>query len=367
MSRLLFVMTDLTVGGAQRVLLHLIRGLREKGEIADIFLLKNQGEFMADIPAGTRVFTGPRGRLLFNGPKTLAMLAGVAKNYDVIIGGLELVPSYFAKAAAAMTGKPFIGWVHTTIERYLKDYSDLARAIAKRFYLNCENLVFVSEGARRSMSQFCGRPPGANWLVIHNGVPDTFFDQQKQTTVSERPGKVRVIFVGRLEPMKRLDVLVDAHVLANRAGAAHQLLIVGDGPEMAKLISARDRFHAECDITLKGNSDNVIPLLDEADVFVLSSEFEGLPTVIIEAMARGLPIISTNCESGPAELLRDGEDGILCEVNSAVALSQALISLVTDSGAREIYRAKSLARSRDFLVGRVAEHWQEIIVMVVRA
>jgi glycosyltransferase involved in cell wall biosynthesis len=367
MTRLLFVMTDLTVGGAQRVMLHLIQGLLNKGLTADIFLLKGQGEFMGDIPVGSKLFSGPQGRLLFKAPQTITALAKVAKQYDVIIGALELTPSYFAKAAAILSGKPFIGWVHTTIERYLKKSSAAARLVARVFYSRCENLVFVSNGASSSMARFCGRPAGPNWRVIYNGIPSAFFEQTIEPRSFAGKAPVRVIFVGRLESMKRLDVLVDAHVLARGAGAMHELMIVGDGPEMAGLISAKTQLGGKCDITLYGSSKNVIPLLDAADVFVLSSEFEGLPTVIIEAMARGLPIVSTDCESGPAELLNDGAFGILCEVNSAPALSRALHTLVTDPTAREFYAAKSVVRSREFAVARVVQHWEEMIRAAVCA
>lgn len=361
MTRLLFVMTDLTVGGAQRVMLHLIREMIDQGLTADIFLLKGQGEFVADIPAGVKLFHGPQGRLLFNAPETIFALAKVAKQYDVIIGALELTPSYFAKAAAVMAGKPFIGWVHTTIERYLAKSSALARMAARLFYRQCSNLVFVSNGALNSMARFCGSPVGANWRVIYNGIPNSFFEQEIKVRSYHAEAPVRAIFVGRLESMKRLDILVDAHVLARSEGAPHQLMIVGDGPEMGKLVSTKDRLRGKCDINLHGSSKNVVSLLDDADVFVLSSEFEGLPTVIIEAMARGLPIISTDCESGPAELLENGKFGVLCEVNSVSALSSALYTLVTDPKARESYAAKSLTRSREFAIARVVQHWQEMV------
>jgi len=361
MTRLLFVMTDLTVGGAQRVMLHLIQEMIDKGLTADIFLLKGQGEFMADVPAGVKLFHGSPGRLLFKAPQIIVALARVAKQYDVIIGALELTPSYFAKAAAVVAGKAFIGWVHTTIERYLAKSSAVARLAARLFYRQCDNLVFVSNGALNSMTRFCGSAVGANWRVIYNGIPNSFFEQEPKARSYHAEAPVRAIFVGRLESMKRLDVLVEAHVLARSAGATHQLMIVGDGPEMGKLVSVKDRLQGKCDVDLHGSSKNVISLLDDADVFVLSSEFEGLPTVIIEAMARGLPVISTDCESGPAELLENGKFGILCEVNSASALSSALYTLVTDPKARESYSAKSLTRSREFAVSRVVQHWQDMV------
>lgn len=137
-------------------------------------------------------------------------------------------------------------------------------------------------------------------------------------------GKI-VLSVGRLTPQKDFEALIKAfHVVANKWYSACSLVIVGEGPERRGLESLIENLGLRDKVHLLGWIDNPYPLYKAADVFVLSSRFEGLPNVILEALAFGLPVVATDCESGPREILVDRYLGELVPVGDLDSLAQAM-------------------------------------------
>lgn len=137
-------------------------------------------------------------------------------------------------------------------------------------------------------------------------------------------GKI-VLSVGRLTPQKDFEALIKAfHVVVNKWYSACSLVIVGEGPERRGLESLIENLGLRDKVHLLGWIDNPYPLYKASDVFVLSSRFEGLPNVILEALAFGLPVVSTDCESGPREILVDKYLGELVPVGDLDSLAQAM-------------------------------------------
>jgi glycosyltransferase involved in cell wall biosynthesis len=135
--------------------------------------------------------------------------------------------------------------------------------------------------------------------------------------------------VGRLVPQKNFRLLIDAFAIVRRSHDA-RLIILGEGPERP-LLEAQVRQYGLHDVVdLPGFLDNPYACMARASVFALSSDFEGLPTVLIETLAIGTPVVSTDCESGPREILRGGVLGELVPVGDvhamALAIARALAS-----------------------------------------
>ena len=143
-----------------------------------------------------------------------------------------------------------------------------------------------------------------------------------------------------------------------RAVRPARLLILGDGSQREALLSLAGQLGVADDIGLPGFVANPFAYLGRAAVFALSSAWEGLSNVIIEALACGCPVVSTDCPSGPAELLGRGAYGALVPVGDDTALAQALLATLDNPPPRD----RLLDRARQFSVTRAAEHYLSVLL-----
>ncbi|MDD3799964.1 MAG: glycosyltransferase, partial [Novosphingobium sp.] len=125
-------------------------------------------------------------------------------------------------------------------------------------------------------------------------------------------------------------------------GEAMRLVILGEGPERARLEALRARLGLEGSVELPGHCDDVVSWLGQADCFVLSSDYEGLPGVVVEALAAGLPVVSTDSTVGLRALVEDGRDGWIVPVRDARALTDAMGRVRELPADRQTMRARAL-------------------------
>ena len=138
-----------------------------------------------------------------------------------------------------------------------------------------------------------------------------------------------ILGVGRLTAQKAFDVLITAFAQVRESQQA-RLLILGEGEDRPMLEALVKRLGLEQDIALPGFVSNPYSYMAHASLFVLSSRWEGLPTVLVEAMSVGTPVIATDCPSGPREILRDGQYGPLVPVDDPAALARAIQNLLAN-------------------------------------
>lgn len=134
-----------------------------------------------------------------------------------------------------------------------------------------------------------------------------------------------LLAVGRLSPEKGFDVLLEAYALARHQATLPDLLIVGDGPQAAALGIQARRLGIAAQVRFTGFLDNPYPLFRRARLFVLSSRHEGMPTALIEALTLRVPVLATDCQTGPRELLDDGRLGVLVAADDPQALAEGLL------------------------------------------
>jgi N-acetylgalactosamine-N,N'-diacetylbacillosaminyl-diphospho-undecaprenol 4-alpha-N-acetylgalactosaminyltransferase len=152
---------------------------------------------------------------------------------------------------------------------------------------------------------------------------------------------------------KNFDMLIRAHAVS---GIAHTLLIVGEGPERAALEETARTWGVADRVLLPGFAANPYALMRGADLFVLSSNAEGFPNALVEAMALGVPVVATNCASGPSEILADAprhavadvtfaEHGVLVPPDATDAMAQVVAALAQDEKRRRLYGERAAARA----------------------
>jgi glycosyltransferase involved in cell wall biosynthesis len=210
----------------------------------------------------------------------------------------------------------------------------LVPSLVRRSYPRADGIAAVSAGVADDLAGVLGLPRH-RVQVINNPVivPElsTMMEQpcEHPWFVGDHPPVL--LAVGRLSPQKDFECLLRAFATV-RAETDARLMILGEGPERARLESLVTELGLTGDVELPGWVGNPYPYMARSDLFVLSSRWEGLPTVLIEALFCGLRIVATDCPSGPQEILDGGRYGALVPVGDHAALAAAIIASLRDEG-----------------------------------
>ncbi len=196
-------------------------------------------------------------------------------------------------------------------------------------------------------------------MVIYNGAD--FTTEHRQTT----KGSDTVITIARMVEQKDHETLIKAFKLVNQKLPKVKLLIPSSGPLEPKLKKLTRKLNLTKSIKFLGWVKEITPYIKKADIFVLSSKREGFGYVIIEAMAYGKPIISTDTPYGPAEILDNGKYGILTPLGDEKALSKAIITLLTNDKKYQLYSQKALLRSKYFSLDKMLSSYKKLILETI--
>jgi glycosyltransferase involved in cell wall biosynthesis len=170
-----------------------------------------------------------------------------------------------------------------------------------------------------------------------------------------------VIAAGRLETQKGFDLLIRAWERVAQAHPDWQLRIYGSGPrrdDLRRMILERDLYDR---VLLMGRTKRLGEAMAGASLFVLSSRFEGFGMVIVEAMSKGLPVVSFDCPRGPGEIIRHGRDGILVPAEAIEDLADGMLELIEDVPKRRRYGAAAVENARSYAVDSIAARWEELL------
>ena len=330
--RCVFILHDLSGGGAERVTLNLIRNLNRKLFVPTLFLFERVGELICDIPEDLPVIVGrePGEGFIAGGIRTVRALIALARTSEVIIGALEHRAIFVAALMSAWSGKPALGWVHKDLVYYASHLPPINRLIYRMLirlsFRRLSKIIAVSHGVASALAKLLPRLR-ERVQVIYNPIDEgRILERSKEAVPDWAAGvlaKPVIMAVGRLEDQKGFDLLIEAHARIRECGCDHNLLIIGEGQRRAFLTEvARERGVAQS-VFMPGFC-NPFPLMIRSRMLALSSRFEGLPSVLIEAMMLGVPVVAARCPSGPAELLDDGRCGTLVRTEDVGELKAQL-------------------------------------------
>jgi GalNAc-alpha-(1->4)-GalNAc-alpha-(1->3)-diNAcBac-PP-undecaprenol alpha-1,4-N-acetyl-D-galactosaminyltransferase len=195
--------------------------------------------------------------------------------------------------------------------------------------------------------------------VIPNPItPITQADKGLPEITLDRPS---LVAIGRFQHNKGFDLLLNAFARVKDQYPDWTLTIIGDGPLRSYLESLRDELGLDDRVHLPGFVDNIYHALKQADLFVMSSRWEGMPMALMEAMSCGLPVISTDCRCGPREIIRNGIDGALVPPENVEALSAAMDQLMSDESARKRLASRAVEVTERFSVEQVLGRWEQLL------
>lgn len=354
------ILPELGGGGAERVLLLLARSFTANGIDVDLLLIKKRGEYLKNTPPDIRIIP-------------------LTNNTEEGINAFELIDAFFR--LIAYLKKTDIDAFLSTLSRtnlfaicawklsanrcrmlireantLLNIHSRMVRMIMSRLYPRADRIIAISEGVATDM-QHIGIPE-KNITVIYNPVD---IDSVRKLSLAspEHPWLVNkelpvVVAIGRLAPQKDFDTLVTAFHNAVKQKDM-RLLILGSGPLLKPLKQKIAELDLDRAIDLVGFQDNPFAFLRCADLLVLSSRWEGFGMVLIEALACGVNIVSTDCHSGPSEILDGGRYGRLVPVGDTDALADAIIDALNNPLDREILLERAAFFSKEKIVHQYAQ------------
>jgi len=318
-------------GGAERSMAKLAGGIADQGYDVDLVLSRAEGHYLAEVPGTVRIVDLHANRVLRSIPGLIRYLRRerpaallTSMNYVNVVG-------IWARALARVDTRLVVNEQNAlsleTAHSPRRRHRFLPRLIGS-FYPWADRIVCVARGTADDLARTTGLPR-ERIEVVHNPVVTPELMELAKEPVDHpwlRPGEPPVVVaVGRLSRQKDFDTLLRAFALVRDRRPA-RLMILGEGPERGSLEKLVSELGLGDAASLLGWVANPYPWMVQAGAYVLSSRWEGLPSVLIEALYCGVPIVATDCLSGPREILDDGEHGLLVPVGDAQALARGIAS-----------------------------------------
>ncbi len=342
-------------------MLYLARGFAERGCEVDLVLAKREGSYLREVPENINVVDLKAGRVLASLPALVRYLRRAQPVALLSAMDHSNIIALWARKFARVQARVVVS-VHTTFSLGMKNSNGRARLIpyiARWCYSWADGVVAVSRGVAKDLINTIGLPR-ENIRVIYNpvDVPKLFELAKEQVDHPWfRTGKPLVVLsVGRLTAAKDYPTLLRAVSLVKRARPV-RLVILGEGEERAGLEAMVRDLGLEDVVSLPGFVKNPYAYMSKAAMLVLSSAWEGFGNVLVEAMAVGTPVVTTDCPNGPAEILENGKYGRLVPVGDAGALAKGIIATLDGSTNSEGLRH----RAKEFAYNDIADQYLEIL------
>ena len=352
-GRIAFFLPSLYGGGAERVAVQLLKGMSGRNVPLDLVLATAEGPYLDQVPQQVRVVNLAAGRVVkavlplsnyLRQEKPCALLSHMDHANVTAVVAREL----------ARTKTRLVLVEHNTlsVSRSKLFRARLIPPLMKLLYPRADAIVGVSRGVAQDLETQLAIAKGKISVIYNPVVDDELIAKAKAPL--EHPwfqeGSPPVFLaVGRLSEQKDFLTLIKAFELLRRRRLA-RLTILGEGESRSELETAIASLGISEDVSMPGFVNNPYAYMSRASGFVLSSRWEGLPTVLIEAMACGCPVIATDCPSGPKEILESGVYGPLVPIGDEKALSAAMLQVLEAPANRDVLVQRAMYFSIDRVV-----------------
>ena len=362
-------MADVMGGGAERMTVAIANGMAERGMVVELVLAAAKGPYLSEVAMSVQLVDLGVGAV---SGAVLPLARHLRRSRpDVLLTTLPHT-NVVAVAAARLSGAsvPTVVREAITPRRGSRPgaslMSRLSHLLAPLTYRLSAGAIAVSDGVKDAMVDVLGVPP-KKIAALYNPIvtPELF------AKAAEDPGHPWfaagqppvVLGVGSLSARKDFPTLIRAFAALDHPDA--RLVILGEGPERPSLEALVQELGLSGRVDLPGFAPNPFAFMSRATVYVMSSRLEGLPGTLVQALACGCPAVSTDCPSGPREVLRDGAVGPLVPVGDAPAMARAIAQTMTNPPARESlvaaverYDAGRVLDATHEYLARIADGWR---------
>ncbi|RJL68939.1 glycosyltransferase [Acinetobacter radioresistens] len=359
--KILFVLPRMVTGGVERVTLRLVAELQRRGHECAFALRRAYGEFLQEAQDLCPIYEIAAGGLHQFVPN-LSKLIQIWRPTHIITAFADI--GFLTHLAINRSGKK-VFWahgVHATHDSITAEPNiigrlrfELDKIFASIVYKKCDAVVAVSNGVRQDILD--------KFKVVQNKVITIYNPVLDDTQLIPKAPKdisnnriPKIVALGRLTRQKGFDILIEA---MTKVPQPWHLDIWGNGEDKQALQNLIDKYDLQQRISLRGHTDKPLDVLRQADLFILSSRFEGFGLVLVEALASGCQIIATNCPHGPREILEDGRWGILVGNEDPLALANGISQGLIDKSL--VSSQELLQRAKAFTVGKAADAWEVIL------
>jgi glycosyltransferase involved in cell wall biosynthesis len=360
--KIILAVSTMQDGGAERVAATLVNAWAARGDSVTL-VATFSGRGSCFYPLSSKVKLVYLADLAFGAKKGLVSYGARFRAFrllvrdtqpDVIVSFLTSV-NIFTILASRGLGVPIVVSEHTN--PLVDGRSTFWKLLCRFVYPKANAVTLLTHGVVASFRK--NVPRIKDLVVLPNPVPDELLLKKRQPF---DPGsRKRVIALGRLHELKQFDILINAFSMLMEQFPDWDLWIWGEGPERDALESLVARLGLGGRVFLPGRTSTPWDEMARAQAFVLSSRHEGLPMALMESMTLGLPCVSFDCPSGPAELTRDGRDGVLLPPGDAQSLAGALRCLLSDEHkGEELGRRAAQSIRERYSLQQVLRHWDEL-------
>lgn len=380
-KKILFLIDSLKIGGGiERVISSLAKSLSEKYEIflltfkdfkniypfrGKYYSLKENLGFYQNFLNFFKIYTAIRPIRIYKLIKSISPDLLISNMYytDIFI----ILTKYFFRFKI-----PLIIAIHTNLKMKFEKKKRYFNFLIKILYSSkIVNKIIVVSKVVQTILEKDYKIKKNKLKIIYNGIDIERIKELKNDKILEyeeifnNNSIIKFITVGRLIELKGHKYLIEAFSKVIKEIKNSKLFIIGDGPLRNELMVLIKKKTLEKDIILLGLKKNIFKYLAKSDIFVLSSKYEGLPMVLLEALACGLPIISTNCNTGPKEILENGKYGFLVNVMDSEDLAEKMIFLAKNNDYKKKFSKLSLIRSEFFALEKFTNEWINIIEKII--
>lgn len=361
-----FVLPDLSNGGAEKALYNVAAFFYRKNINTQIIVGSKSGANLDKLPADFKVFSLQNNTSL-DKPSFYKNIKGLikyakAEQPDVLICNSDylniaaIISRIFVKkkfkiiVSQQYHAESFLGTLPKKNRLFLKL---IQRKVARK----ADIIVGSSIGVAKNYAELYGiKYPSAKVQSIYNPIYDDSIPELAKQPVNDEAFNIdalKLITVGRLLEQKDHPTLIKAFTIFSKSNTDAHLFIIGVGKDQQMLESLANELSVSNKISFLGYKENPFAYVAKCDLFVLSSKYEGFGNVIVEAMATGVNVASTDCPSGPAEILNDGEFGFLCPVGNPQFLADAIATALNNKKPAEVL----INRAKDFSIEKIGQQY----------
>ena len=356
-KKIAILLASLSDGGVGKMRIRLANEFVRRGYRVDLVLGKQEGQYMEMLDPAVRVMVLGTSHALFGVPRLAWYFR--KERPDVVLSQRIRVNVLALRARSLSSADiPIFVTINTTISKQLEIFQSRKGLkqlrLLKRHYPLNDGIIAVSRGAAEDAADLLGLPPERIQVIYNPTMSGHIFVRANEPVEHPwlRPDAAPVIMgIGRFEHQKDFPTLLRAFARV-RTQMDCRLVILGKGHLRDELLALAAELGIEDQLYLPGFVENPYAWLSKASLFVLSSRFEGFGNALSEALGLGVPVVATDCPSGPREILGDGRYGPLVPVGDVEALAQAMLKTLREPPAGEFLRARGQAFKADAIAGQ---------------